>query len=168
MEFFDVMHTRRSIRSFRPDPISEEETAALIKAGSLAPSAMGKAPWHFVVVTDRAVLDELGERHPHAKFAKQAPLVILVAAEPAAAIGEFWIQDCSAATENILLAARAMGIASCWCGVYPVQERVDIVSDVLKIPAGFVPLSLIVLGRSDKEFVEAHRGNPARVHRNQW
>ncbi len=168
MDFFEALHTRRSIRGYLPDPVSEEEIAALVKAGSLAPSAMNYQPWHFVVVTDRAALDEIAERHPHVKFAHQAPLAIVVVAEPAVASGDFWIQDCAAATENILLAARAMGIGSCWCGLYPVEARVDIIRDVLKIPAEFVPLSLIVLGRTEREFVEAHRGNPAKVHRDRW
>lgn len=168
MDFFDVLNTRRSIRSFRPDAISEEEIATLIKAGSMAPSAMNKQPWHFVVVTDRAKLDAIGNRHPHARFALEAPLAIVVVGEPGAASGGYWVQDCSAATQNILLAARAMGIASVWCGLHPVQERADILSAILKVPEGFVPVSLIVLGRTDKAFTEAHRNNPAKVHRDVW
>ncbi|MDO5537097.1 MAG: nitroreductase family protein [Desulfovibrionaceae bacterium] len=168
MEFFEALETRRSIRSFLPDPISEADIAKMIKAGSLAPSAMNKQPWHFVVVTDRAVLDELSVRHPHCRFADEAPLAIVVAGEPDSVTGDFWIQDCSAATENILLAARALGIASVWCGVHPVKDRVDAVSAVLKLPPHIIPLSLIVLGRTSKEFTTAHRGNPFKVHRNSW
>ncbi len=167
MEFFDVLNTRRSIRSFLPDPITEEEIATLIKAGSMAPSAMNKQPWHFVVVTDRKLLDQLADRHPYAKFCHEAPLAIVVTGEPSVT-GQFWVQDCAAATQNILLAARAMNIASVWCGLYPVQERVDLAVDVLGIPEGFVPFSLIALGRTSKSFFEAKRDNPAKIHHNGW
>ena len=168
MDFFDVLMTRRSIRSFLPDPVGEEEIAALVKAGSMAPSAMNKQPWDFVVVTDRAKLDAIADRHPYAKFAREAPLAIVVAGSPKEASGDFWVQDCSAATENILLAARALGIGSVWCGLYPVKERADILADILNIPEDHVPLSLIVLGRTEKSFTEAHRHNEAKIHRNSW
>ncbi len=168
MDFFDVLMTRRSIRSFLPDPVSEEDIATLVKAGTMAPSAMNRQPWHFVVVTDREKLDAIADRHPHAAFARQAPLAIVVVATPAEASGDFWVQDCSAATENILLAARALGLGSVWCGLYPVQERADILADILSVPKEYVPLSLIVLGHTEKEFCEAHRHNEAKIHHNSW
>ncbi len=168
MDFLDVVSTRRSIRSFISDPISRDEIELLCQAGCMAPSACNLQPWDFVVVTRRKTLDEIAERHPHAKFAKEAPLAIVVCGTPNPTTGEFWIQDCAAATQNILLAARNLGIASCWCGLHPVKERAEILRDIVKVPEGTIPLSLIILGRSEKRFSDAQRYKLDKVHYERW
>ena len=168
MDFFEVLTTRRSIRSFLPDPVTQEERDILIKAGTLAPSAMNRQPWSFILVDQRDLLQAIAERHPHAPFAARAPLAIVVCATPAEAAGGFWPQDCAAATQNILLAARALSLGSVWCGLYPAEDRVQLMRDVLHIPEEHVPFSLIVLGRTEARFVEAHRHNPQKIHHNIW
>lgn len=168
MDFFTVLNTRRSIRTFLPDPVSSEDRETLLRSACMAPSAMNKQPWEFVVVDRRDLLDAIAERHPYAKFAAQAPLAIVVCADPANASGEFWIQDCSAATENLLLAARALGLGAVWCGLYPKEDREQTVKDILGIPADRHALSLVILGHTDAQFTEARRWQPDKVHHNGW
>lgn len=168
MDFFDVLNTRRSIRTFTSDPVDENDIRTLIASGSMAPSAMNGQPWEFVVVTDRSLLDAIAARHPYAKMAAQASLAIVVCGDTAGKGRDFWVQDCAAATENILLAARALSIGSVWCGLYPEMERAEILRDILHVPPQYIPLSLIVLGHTNQPFTVAHRANPAKIHRNCW
>lgn len=114
MDIFEAMFTRRSIRKYTQDPVDDEDLKLLLKAAMLAPSASNRQPWHFVVVRDANVRAAIAERHPYAKMAADAPLLIVVCAD----LNEektpgFWVQDCSAATQNILLAARGQESGQC-------------------------------------------------------
>ncbi len=169
MEGFETIVTRRSIRKYTAEPVSEELIKKLLDAAMSAPSAGNQQPWHFVVVTDRAVLDEIPKVHVHAQMVKGAPLAIAVCADTAAEKHKgFWIQDCAAATQNILLAAHALGLGAVWLGVHPRDERVAGVSKLLGLPANVVPLSLISIGYPAEEKPRADRYDEARVHRNRW
>lgn len=142
--------SRTSVRSFTDKPVEQEKIQKLLQAGMAAPSAVNKQPWHFVVVTDRKVLDALGDANPNAGFIKKAPLAIVVCGDMTKALEgggrEFWIQDCSAATENILLAAVGMGLGATWTGTYPAQERCEAVARVLNLPETMIPLNTLVIG----------------------
>ena len=153
MDFFEVLTTRRSIRSFLPDPVTQEERDILIKAGTLAPSAMNRQPWSFILVDQRDLLQAIAERHPHAQFAARAPLAIVVCATPAEAAGGFWPQDCAAATQNILLAARALSLGSVWCGLYPAE---DLVPSVAAFTAQPVEVSVPELLHVQESLVRAY------------
>lgn len=149
----EAIATRTSVRSYTDQPVEPEKIEKLLRAGMAAPSAMNKQPWHFVVVTDRAQLDALAGANPHAKMLESAPLAIVVCGNMDKTIegsaADFWIQDCSAATENILLAAHAMGLGAVWTGLYPGIERCFAVSEVIGTPEYIVPLSMIVMGYPD-------------------
>jgi nitroreductase len=131
-----------------------------------APSASNAQPWHFVVVSDRRQLDALAAVLTNGQMLRQAPLAIVVCGEPARS--DYWVQDCSAATENILLAAHALGLGGVWLGVYPRADRVTAVSEVADLPAHIIPLCVLSLGFPAEEKAPADRYNEARVHRERW
>ncbi len=111
METIEAIMTRRSVRKYTSQEVSEEQVEQLLRAGMQAPSANNGQPWHFVVIRDRAILDEIPKFHPYAQMLKSAPLAILVCADLAHTNSpDYWMVDCSAATENILLAAHVLGI----------------------------------------------------------
>ena len=169
MELFEALHTRRSIRAFTDQPISEADLETILRAAMDAPSAVNAQPWHFVVITDRAMLDAIPDIHPHAAMCRTAQAAIVSVAEIALekAPGN-WMVDCSAAVENLLLAARGLGIGSVWCGLYPRQERMAPMAALLKLPEGFLPHALVPLGYPAQEFKRVERFKPERIHRNGW
>lgn len=143
--------TRTSIRAYTNQPVAADTVEILLKAGMAAPSAVNKQPWHFVAINERAKLDKLAEANPRGgRMLKEAPLAIVVCGDMTKALEgqarEYWVQDCSAATENILLAAHALGLGAVWTGVYPIEERVTTTSKVLNMPDTIVPLCTIVIG----------------------
>lgn len=142
--------SRASVRAYLDKEVEQNKVEKLLRAGMAAPTAVNKQPWHFVVVTDKKVLSDLGDANPHAKYAKEAPLAIVVCGDMTKALDgggrDFWIQDCSAATENILLAANGMGLGAVWTGTYPDQSRCDAVAKVLHLPKTMIPLNTIVIG----------------------
>ena len=146
----ETIMTRTSIRSFTERPVSADTIELLLRAGMAAPTAVNKQPWHFVAITDRAVMDSLGGNGRQSQMWKQSTLAIAVCGDMEKALEgpakDFWIQDCSAATENILLAAHALGLGAVWTGCYPMEERMANVSKVLKLPETIVPLCVIVMG----------------------
>lgn len=142
--------TRSSVRSYLDEPIAKEKIITLIKAGMAAPSAGDKRPWHFIAVTDKEQLSALSKASPYVSFAAKAPLAIVVCGDMTKTFKgddkEMWIQDTSAASENILLAAHALGLGGVWAGVYPIKERVEAVSKVLDLPENIIPLNILVIG----------------------
>lgn len=169
MELFEALHTRRSIRAFTEQPVSEADLDAILRAAMAAPSAVNAQPWHFVVITDRAVLDAIPDVHPHAAMCRTAQAAIVSVAELALEKSPGnWMVDCSAAVQNILLAARGLGLGSVWCGVYPRQERMVPMAGLLRLPEGFLPHALVPLGYPAQEFRRVDRFKPERIHRNGW
>jgi len=169
MELFDALHTRRSIRAFTDEPVSEADLETILRAAMAAPSAVNAQPWHFVVITDRAILDAIPGIHPHAAMCKTAQAAIVTVAELALEKSPGnWMVDCSAAVENLLLAARGIGIGTVWCGLYPRRERMEPMAKRLGLPEGFAPHSLVPLGHPAQEFRRIDRFNPERIHRNGW
>lgn len=147
---YDAIMKRASVRDFQQKEVSEGMIDSLLKAGMAAPSAMDKRPWHFIVVTDKEMLGKIAKATPNARMAENAPLAIVVCGDMRkAAEGwekDYWIQDVSAASENILLAAEAMGLGAVWTGTWPSKDRVKAVSELLETPEYIVPLSTIVIG----------------------
>ena len=158
---------RRSVRRYTDQPVSEEHITMLLEAAMAAPTASNRRPWHFVVVTDKTKLRALADRHPYAKMLYEAPLCIAVCGEPALS-EKFWVQDCSAATENILLAATGMGLGAVWLGVHPDRERERAVRETLGIPANITPLCLIAVGHPAEHPPARTQYDQARVHREGW
>ncbi len=152
-DLLEVFYKRRSIRKFTDEPVSREDLVTLLKAGMSGPSASNSKPWEFVVITEREVMDAFRKELQYAKMNAPAAICVLGSKRMQGnSSGErFWVQDCSAATENILLAATAMGLGAVWIGVHPVKENVDIVSNILKLPEGVTPLNLIYIGHPAEE-----------------
>ena len=151
----ETLMTRTSIRSFTDRVVSADTIEMLLHAGMAAPTAVNKQPWHFVVINDRAKLDELGGNGRQSQMWQESTLAIAVCGNMEKALEgpaqAFWIQDCSAATENILLAAHALGLGAVWTGCYPMEERVANVSQVLNLPEHIVPLCVIVMGYPNEQ-----------------
>jgi nitroreductase len=161
------LFARRSVRKYTAEPVTDEQTKLLLKAGMAAPSASNLKPWHFITVTGRAALDHLAEVHPYGRMLHEAPLAICVVGDPG--INErFWVQDCSAATENILLAAVGLGLGAVWLGVYPRTDRVEAIRAALKIPTDLPPLCLIAVGHAAETPPPRTQYDPTRVHRESW
>lgn len=169
METLEAIFTRRSIRKFSDRQIQESDINRLLKAGMYAPSANNSQPWHFVVINERELLDRIPTFHPWSKMCFQAPLAIVVCAYvPAGKKFDLWVQDCSAATQNILLAAHAIGLGGVWLGVHPREERIAGVRDLLGLPEEVHPVSIVVLGYPDEQPETPERFDLAKVHFNQW
>lgn len=161
--------TRTSVRQYTDRQISADTLETLLKAGMAAPTAVNKQPWAFVVTTGRDALDSLATLQPRLKTAAAA---ITVCGDMTRAIeGEgrdFWVQDCSAATENILLAAHALGLGAVWTGVYPIAERVDDVSRALALPDSVVPMCIIAVGYPVGDQESKDKWDPSKVHYQRW
>ena len=169
VDIFEALFTRRSIRSFTAEDVSEEDLDMVLRAAMAAPSAHNSQPWHFVVVRDAEARKAVAARHPYAKMAADAPVVIAVCADPAECKEEgFWQQDCSAALENILLAARGRNLGTVWCGMHPVEDRVEPVREILGIPAGINILGLVVMGHPAQPFRKVDRYKAEKIHFDRW
>ena len=166
----NAIHARTSIRSYTAEPVSEEKITRMLKAAMAAPSARNVQPWRFYVVTERAVLDRLAEGLPFAKMLGHAPLAIIVAGDTTAGDPEGeqalnWVMDCSAASQNLLLAAHAMRLGAVWTGVYPYQERIDTVRAILGIPEHIIPLNVIPIGYPDGDHEPKDKWDEGNIFR---
>lgn len=162
----DIIFSRRSIRVYTGEPVSEADIQSLLEAGMAAPSASNRRPWHFVVVTDRGTLRALARDHPFGKMMAHAGVAIAVCGDPA--ISDWWVQDCSAATENILVAATGLGLGAVWLGSHGRPEREQAVRGVLGIPDHIGVLSLLSIGHPGEEKEARTQYDPVRVHRGHW
>ena len=162
---YDVILARRSIRKYTDEPVAPEQVRRLLEAGMAGPSGHNAQPWHFVVVTERETLDRLADQHQWAKMLYEAPLCIAVCGDPAS---EFWVHDCSAATQNILLTATEMGLGSVWLCVHPRPDLQQMVRETLGVPSPIEPFCLIALGHpaEAKEPRTSYTGS--RVHYERW
>lgn len=162
--------TRVSVRRFECQSLTDDLLSALLHAAMAAPSGVNKQPWEFIVVDDRELLGELARALPYAKMAAQAPAAIVVCG----AIERFldgddanlWEQDCSAASENILLAAHALGLGAVWTCLYPHSDRMDTVSRLLNLGDGLVPFNLIPVGYPLAEHAPMNKWRPERIRFN--
>ena len=161
----DCIMTRTSIRKYTEESVSKSDLETMLRAGMAAPTAVNLQPWHFVAITDKTKLKELGG--PRGGMVASAPLAIAVCGNMEKALkgaGQgFWVQDCSAATENILLAAHALGLGAVWTGVYPIEERVAEVSKILKLPETIIPLCIIVIGHPAESPTPKDKWKPENV-----
>lgn len=163
---------RKSVRRFIENPVEEEHLLTLVRAAMAAPSAMDRRPWAFVIITDREKLNSLAGRLPHAKMAAEAPAAVAVCGVLSRtgtdSPPDYWVQDCSAATENLLIAAEALGLGAVWTGVYPRKERMEAVREILNLPADVVPLNLIPLGHPLDGTAPKDKFDESAIHREEW
>jgi len=148
-----AIETRRSIRKYLPDkPVTKEQLKQLLTAAMLAPSARNSRPWEFIAVTNRDKLDEIVRIHPYAQMCKTATAAIIVIGVPQEnGLAGYFAQDCGAATENILLEAADMGLGTCWCGVFPREERIKPFVELFDIQEPKVPFCVIAVGVPDED-----------------
>lgn len=166
------IHQRKSVRHYLDQPVPREKIELLLKAGMAAPTAADRRPWAFVAVTDQAQLRALAAALPFGKMLNQAGAAVAVCGLPKKSLAgkesEYWIQDCSAASENILLAAESLGLGAVWLGVHPVADRVAAVRKALGIPAEAVPLNVISIGVPAGGEQPKNKFNPANIHWEKW
>jgi nitroreductase len=147
-----LIESRRSIRKFQSgNLITRKQIDRLLEAAMLAPSACNSRPWEFIAITKREILDEIARIHPNAKMCETAVAAIVIVAIPQNGKPEgYFPQDCGAATQNILLEAVSMGLGTCWCGVYPKEDKVASICKLLNIREPKIPFNVIAIGIPDE------------------
>jgi nitroreductase len=170
MDALEVIFTRRSVRQYTTEPVSDQDIETILRAAMQAPSAVNMQPWHFVVIDDRSLLDRIPNFHPYSSFLREAPLAIVVCGDLERDMldASYWVQGCSAATENLLLTAHAIGLGGVWLGVYPRKERIEGLRRLLQLPDNLIPLNIISLGHPAESLPKIDRFDPSRVSRNAW
>lgn len=169
MDTMKAILTRRSVRKYNKKPLHDKDVKELLEAAMSAPSAGNEQPWHFILIDDPEILGKVPTFHNHAKMLKDASIAILVCGDlNLAKHKDMWIQDCSAATQNILLAVRAKGLGAVWLGIFPRAERVKGMRQLLNIPENVFPFSLIPIGYPAEKQNKIDRYNESRIHYNKW
>ena len=169
MDAMNAILSRRSIRKYKKKAVPEDIINQLLEAAMSAPSAGNERLWHFIVINDRKILDEIPKYHPHADALRHAPLAIVVCGDLNLEILEgFWVQDCSAATENMLIAAQAKGLGAVWLAIYPRQERVVVIRKLLGLPSHIMPLCVVAIGYLEEKKSRENNFDPSKIHQNMW
>ena len=167
---YQTILSRTSVRAYTDQKVEKAKIEKLLRAAMAAPTAVNKQPWHFVVIEDKHILEQIAEEIPTAKMAARAPLAITVCGDMKKALDgegrDFWIQDASAATENLLLAAHAMGLGAVWTSVYPIKDKVEATRALLKLPETIVPLGTIVIGYPKEKPLPKDKWKPENVSYN--
>lgn len=154
--------TRRSIRSYTDQDVEPEKIEAILEAGMAAPSGKNGQPWDFIVLTRREILDEMAERLPYAKMLREARVAIAVCADRTKS--PYWYVDCSAAAENILLAAHALGLGAVWTATYPYRDRMDVVKELCGLPGSYDSLCVIPVGYPAREARPKDNFDAGKIH----
>lgn len=169
----NIIFQRTSVRKYTSEGVSTEQIETLLKAGMAAPSARNIQPWEFIVVQDRALLDTISELGSFAHMLKEAPLAIIVCADlnkemPAQAGKHYWIQDCSAATQNIMLQATELGLGSVWIGTFPKEEMYKPLAQLLELPENIIAVTTIAIGHPEGEIKPKDKFDKTKIHINKW
>ncbi|WDP84761.1 MAG: nitroreductase family protein [Desulfobacter sp.] len=169
MELFEAIHTRRSIRKYTDQKIPESLGQKILAAAMMAPSAGDERAWQFILVTDSAKKHQIKTVHPYVPMITKAPLGILVCGDLSQEKYEgYWPQDCSAAMQNLLLAAHASGLGAVWTGIYPLEDRVEKFSNIFSLPDHIIPFGLAVMGWPAQKLPSKERYTERCIHRNTW
>lgn len=162
--------TRRSVRRYDGSAVTDAQKEALFYAAMCAPSGVNRQPWEFVIVDDKELLNEFAMALPYAKMAAEAPLAIVVCGNRERFLegddATLWEQDLSAASENILLAANALGLGGVWTCLYPHADREDAVRKILNLPDNLIPFNLIPVGHPSADHAPMDKWHPERIHHN--
>jgi len=168
LDALEAIMTRRSIRRYKEGKIPEETITTLLKAAMAAPSAHNKQPWRFIVVDDPNILSKVPEYHPYSKMLPNASHAIVVLGDTHVQETDFWVHDCSAATENLLIAAHALGLGAVWLGVHPHEDLIEETKKLFGVPDHVVPLCIVSLGYPQEPKPPRENYDPAKIHRNHW
>lgn len=169
MDTLTAIMTRRSVRQFTDEPVTAEQLDTLLRAAMAAPSAGNQQPWRFVIARDEATRAKLATATPYSSPAGRAPLAIVVLADTRGNKHPgYWVQDCSAAVENLLLAAHAIGLGGVWIGVHPTDDREAVVREIVEAPEGFAALCMIAIGHPAGPGPDVDRFNAEWVRDERW
>jgi len=169
MEVLEAIFNRRSIRKYTDRPVGDDVVESLLKAAMYAPSAVNKQPWHYIVFRDREMMEKIILFHQNASMLRQADVAILVCwDEELQHDTGYGPVDCSAATQNILLAAYGLGLGSVWVGLYPRIQRMESVQALFALPQNIRPFSIVSLGYPAEDKKMPLRFNRDRIHFEKW
>jgi nitroreductase len=169
MDILDAIFTRRSIRKFKQQKISEKSVEVMLKAAMYAPSAANTQPWEFIVINKKHILYRIMEFHPYAKMLAETDTAILVCGDTHRQLADgYWPVDCAAATQNILLAAHGLGLGAVWLGIYPRKEREEETIRLFNLPSHIEPFSIVALGYPNEEKHDPDRFDEIKIHLNEW
>lgn len=169
MDLIDTILSRRSIRKYnKAKPIKPQDLQAVLTAAMYAPSGMNKQSWMFAVVDDKKVQKQLMDVHPYADFLSDAGMGIIICEDTEKSYGGFGPIDSALAAENMMLAAHTMGYGTCYCGVYPNEERMEQFAKILKCPTSVRPIALIVIGTPDQQPPRPNRFDAAKIVHNRF
>lgn len=167
----DIM-SRASVRAYSDREIENEQIDTLLRAAMAAPTAGNKQPWRFVVINDKATLDTISRNFHTMTMAKDASIAVVMCGDVTATFDgegrDYWVQDVSASSENLLLAAHAMGLGAVWCGIYPMSDRVSQFSAMLRLPENIIPMACICVGYPSGETTPKDKWKPEYIHYNTW
>lgn len=169
MELYKAILTRRSIRKYTDESVENKLVEQIIRAGMMAPSAGNEQPWHFLVIRQRATLEAISRDHLYASMVHLAQLAILVCGDlTLEKYAGYWMQDCAAATQNMLLTAHDLGLGGVWIGLHPREQRVGDIRRVIALPEHIVPFCLVPLGYPNEDKPDENRFDRSRIHFEQW
>jgi len=169
MDALTAIKTRRSVRTYTAEPVADETVREILRCGMQAPSACNEQPWQFVVIRDKTILTKAGEINPYAKFAKNAPVAVLVCGDLRLDKCQgYWVQDCSNCAMSMLLAAHAMGLGAVWTGIYPLGDRVEGFRKLCGLPREVTPMALLVIGHPAAQPKPEDRFKAERIHTDRW
>ena len=165
----DTIYDRRSVRKYLDKDVNPDLVDEILRAAMYAPSGCNKQPWHFVVFNEKGIIKQIKDMHPYASALATAPVCIMVCGDTEKEMAEgFYQVDCSAAIENMILAAKALGLDTCWMGIYPWKDVMASFSQKFALPEHVKPFALISLGYSDVQQERPRRYDSARIHYNKW
>ena len=169
MDTLEAIHTRRSIRKYTDEPVPQEKVKELLSAAMSAPSAVNAQTWVFIVIDERKLLDEIPTYSPYASMCRGAPIAILVCGDTTREKAPgYWVQDCSAAIQNLLLAAQALGLGAVWTGIYPMEDRVEGFRKAFGLPEHVIPLGLVPIGYPAQQPGPQDRYTEEKVFHNRY
>ncbi len=166
-DFLELMYTRRSVREFNDDPIADDQIEAILKAAMAAPSAQNLRPWHFILVRKRKLLDKLSKVHKYASPLEKAPVGIVVCGDERIS-KQHWVEDTCAATQNLLLAAAALGLGGVWISLYPKKKHQKYAAELLDVPDHVGVLCIVALGHPAEKKESHTQYDQDRVHYDEW
>lgn len=169
MDILEALVTRRSIRKFTSEPVSEENLRTILRSGCYAPSANNKRPWHFIVVHNKDSMMVISNAFPGSKVVAEANCCIVVCGDKGKEDKEcFLLEDCANAMENMLLAIHGLGLGAVWCGMQPIPAETVEISKLLNLPGNLQPIGVIALGHKAEERISEERFDPQKIHYDKW
>ncbi len=170
----DCIMTRASVRSYTGEQINDSIVEKILRAGMAAPTAANQQPWHFIVVNEQNLKDSITAAFEYTKMVENCSFAVVVCGDMDNLFqddiheGGFWVEDCSAASENMLLAAHALGIGGVWCGIYPLKDREQRLSSILNLPSNLTPLNVMAFGYPAQPVAPKDKWAPAKIHYNAY